>query len=135
MSSNEEIVWKSTPSQIVNFFTYLFFFWTIIIPIIAYLKTRFTIYELSSQRLKIKTGILNQTINELELYRVRDYQIHKPFILRIFNLGHLILITSDKTDMTIKLDAIADVENVSNLIRNQVEAARERTKTRETDFT
>lgn len=135
MSSNEELVWKGTPSQILNFFIYIFFFWTIFIPIIAYLKTRFTIYELSSQRLKIKTGILNQTINELELYRVRDYQIQKPFILRIFNLGHLILITSDKTDKEIKLDAIADVENVSNLIRNHVEMARERTKTRETDFT
>ena len=135
MNSSDPIVWKSTPSQLVNFFTYLLFFWTIIIPLIAYLKTRFTIYEVTSQRLKIKTGVLNQTINELELYRVRDYQVQKPFILRIFNLGHLVLITSDKSNDTIQLNAIKDVEKISDLIRNQVESAREKTKTREIDFT
>ena len=135
MNSSDPIVWKSTPSQLVNFFTYLLFFWTIIIPLIAYLKTRFTIYEVTSQRLKIKTGVLNQTINELELYRVRDYQVQKPFFLRIFNLGHLVLITSDKSNDTIQLNAIKDVEKISDLIRNQVESAREKTKTREIDFT
>ena len=135
MNTNEQIVWKSTPSQLTNFFTYLIFFWTVIIPLIVYLNTKFTIYELTSQRLKIKTGILNQTINELELYRVRDYQVQKPFLLRIFNLGHLILITSDKSDNKIQLSAITNVEEISDLIRNQVEEARERTKTRETDFT
>ena len=135
MNSFEKFLWRSNPSQILNFFTFILFFWTIIIPLIAYLNTRFTIYELTSQRLKIKSGILNQTINELELYRVRDYQVQKPFILRIFNLGNLVLITSDKINNKILLKAIKDVEKVTDLIRNQVEIARQKTKTRETDFT
>ena len=135
MNPDEKIAWISNPSQILNIFTYILLFWTIIIPIITYLKTRFTIYELTTQRLKIKTGILSQTINELELYRVRDYHIQKPFLLRIFNLGNLTLITSDKTDNTIQLIAIKDVEKISDLVRNHVELAREKTKTRETDFT
>ena len=135
MNSFEKFLWRSNPSQILNFFTFTLFFWTIIIPLIAYLNTRFTIYELTSQRLKIKSGILNQTINELELYRVRDYRVQKPFILRIFNLGNLVLITSDKINNKILLKAIKDVEKVTDLIRNQVEIARHKTKTRETDFT
>ena len=110
-------------------------FWTIVLPLIAYLKTRFTVYELSTERLKTKTGVLSQTINEIELYRVRDYRVEKPFIMRIFNLGNLTLITSDKTDKMITLFAISNVETIADKLRKQVEIARKKTKTRETDFT
>ena len=88
-----KILWEDRPSQISNFWTYLLLFWTIIFPVIAYLKTRFTKYELSIERLKIKKGILSQNIEETELYRVKDYSIFKPFFLRIFGLGHLVLTT------------------------------------------
>ena len=94
----DKILWEDRPSQISNFWTYILFFWTIIFPVIAYLNTRFTKYELNSERLKIKKGILSQNIEETELYRVKDYSIFKPFFLRLFGLGHLVLTTSDKNN-------------------------------------
>ena len=93
----DKIVWNGSPSQLTNIKTYILFFWTIILPLIVYLRTRFTIYELTEERFREKTGILSQKIEELELYRVRDYTVEKPFIMRLFGLGNLILITSDKT--------------------------------------
>ena len=131
----EEIVWKDRPSQLINFIWYITLFWTIIIPLIKYLKTRFTIFELTTERVRTKYGVLSQTIDEVELYRVRDYQIKKPFLLRIFGLGHVFLITSDKTHSMIHLKAIRNVEGVTNLIRKNVEITRKRTKTREIDYT
>jgi uncharacterized membrane protein YdbT with pleckstrin-like domain len=77
---NDEKIWSGRPSQLVNFYTYLLLFWTIIFPIVAYLKTRFTIYELTQTRLRLKTGIFSQKIEDTELYRVRDYSIDKPFL-------------------------------------------------------
>lgn len=130
-----ELIWKSRPSQLINFFIYLFLFWTIILPIYSYLKTRFTIFELSKDRLKLKKGILTQKIDETELYRVRDYEILKPFILRLFGLGHLKLITSDKSHPIIILNAIKNPENVLELFRENVEEARKKTGTKEVDFT
>ena len=130
-----ELIWKSRPSQLINFFIYIFLFWTIILPIYSYLKTRFTIFELSKDRLKLKKGILTQKIDETELYRVRDYEILKPFILRLFGLGHLKLITSDKSHPIIILYAIKNPENVLELFRANVEQARKKTGTREVDFT
>ena len=131
----EEIVWKDRPSQLINFIWYITLFWTIIIPLIKYLKTRFTIYEITTERIRTKYGILSQTVDEVELYRVRDYQIKKPFLLRIFGLGHIFLITSDKTHKTVHFKAIRNVEHVSNLVRENVETTRKRTKTREIDYT
>ena len=130
----DKMLWEDRPSQISNFWIYLLFFWTIIPPIIVYLNTRFIKYELDSQRLKIKKGILSQNIEETELYRVKDYSILKPFFLRLFGLGHLVLTTSDKNNKHVRLVAIKDTEKVKDIIRNHVEKARKRTGTKEVDF-
>tara|TARA_B100001057_G_C22358082_1_gene759736 strand:- start:176 stop:616 length:441 start_codon:yes stop_codon:yes gene_type:complete len=128
-------VWKSNPSQLTNIKVYLFLFWTVIIPLIVYLKTRFTIYELTDQIYREKTGILSQKIEELELYRVRDYSVDKPFLMRLFGLGNLTLITSDKTNPRVYMRAIRNVENVRDIFRKHVEEARKATGTKEVDFT
>ena len=131
----EKIVWYGGPSQLINIKTYVLLFWTVILPLIVYLRTRFTIYELTEERFREKTGILSQTIEELELYRVRDYSVEKPFIMRLFGLGNLTLLTSDKTNPKIYLYAIKNVESVRDLFRKNVEATRKKTGTKEVDFT
>jgi uncharacterized membrane protein YdbT with pleckstrin-like domain len=131
----DKIVWNGSPSQLTNIKTYILFFWTIILPLIVYLRTRFTIYELTEERFREKTGILSQKIEELELYRVRDYTVEKPFIMRLFGLGNLILVTSDKTNPKIYLYAIRNVESVRDVFRKNVEATRKKTGTKEVDFT
>ena len=129
------IIWTSRPSQLTNILIFVLFFWTIIVPLIYYLKTRTTIYELSDQIYKEKTGILSQKIEEVELYRVRDYTIEKPFLMRIFGLGNLTLITSDKTNPRVYMRAIKDVESVKDTFRKHVEETRKLTGTKEVDFT
>tara|TARA_B100000586_G_C19871631_1_gene327058 strand:+ start:82 stop:480 length:399 start_codon:yes stop_codon:yes gene_type:complete len=130
----DKMLWEDRPSQISNFWIYLLFFWTIIPPIIVYLNTRFIKYELDSQRLKIKKGVLSQNIEETELYRVKDYSILKPFFLRLFGLGNLVLTTSDKNNKYVTLKAIKDVEKIKDLVRTHVEKSRKRTGTKEVDF-
>jgi len=132
---NDEKIWSGRPSQLVNFYTYLLLFWTIIFPIVAYLKTRFTIYELTQTRLRLKTGIFSQKIEDTELYRVRDYSIDKPFLFRIFGLGHIKILTSDKSNPEIYLYAIRQTEKTAELMRNNVEIARKKSGTREIDYT
>lgn len=129
-----KILWKDSPSQISNFWTYIFFFWTIILPIMAYLQTRFTIYEMDSERFRVKKGILNQNIEETELYRIKDFSILKPFFLRIFGLGHLVLTTSDKNNKYLKILAIKEVETLKDMMRDLVEKRRKDTGTKEVDF-
>jgi membrane protein YdbS with pleckstrin-like domain len=131
----ENLVWKGRPSQLTNLLVYLFLFWTIVIPLYRYLKTRFTIFELTSDRFRTKIGILSQKVDELELYRVRDYEVFKPFLLRLFGLGNLTLITSDKTHPKIEMKAIKNPEVVLELFRKNVEISRRKTGTKEVDFT
>ena len=129
----EKQLYIGKPSQILNIVSFILWSWTLLIPIIIYLKTRFTVYEVTDQRIKLKTGILNQEIDECELYRVRDYKVVKPFFQRIFGLGRIELVTSDRSNSNINLNGIKDPENLYNLIRDNVENIRRKTGTRELD--
>ena len=133
MVTAEKQLYIGRPSQILNIVSFILWSWTLLIPIIIYLKTRFTVYEVTDQRIKLKTGILNQEIDECELYRVRDYKVIKPFFQRIFGLGRIELVTSDRSNSNINLNGIKDPENLYNLIRDNVEKIRRKTGTRELD--
>ena len=133
MTLEEKHLYVGRPSQILNIISFIIWSWTLFVPIIIYLKTRFTVYEVTDQRIKLKTGILSQEIDECELYRVRDYKIVKPFFQRIFGLGKIELVTSDRSNSNINLNGIKDPENLYNLIRDNVEKTRRKTGTRELD--
>ena len=133
MTLKEKQLYIGRPSQILNIISFIIWSWTLFVPIIIYLKTRFTVYEVTDQRIKLKTGILNQEIDECELYRVRDYKIVKPFFQRIFGLGKIELVTSDRSNSSINLNGIKNPENLYDLIRDNVEKIRRKTGTREVD--
>ena len=133
MTSEEKHLYIGRPSQILNIVSFIIWSWTLFVPIIIYFKTRFTVYEVTDQRIKLKTGILSQEIDECELYRVRDYRVVKPFFQRIFGLGKIELSTSDRSNSSINLNGIKDPENLYNLIRDNVEKIRKKTGTREID--
>src|SRR5688572_9820473 len=115
---NEEVVWTGSPSQLLNVPIYivcaLLFF--LVVPVFyavwKWLVLRNIKYELTSERLKIRQGVLNKQLDELELYRVRDYKLEQPLILRLFSLGNITLRTSDTSHPLIVLRAIRDGEHV-----------------------
>lgn len=128
--SKEFLVWKDKPSQVINLGSFLLsgiFFW-LIIPLFyglwKYLETKNTIYELTSERLIVHSGVFSRKIEELELYRVRDYKFEQPFFFRMFDIGNVILQTSDKSTPYVNLHAIKNGENLRNQIRNAVEKCR-----------
>jgi len=101
--------------------------------VIRWWLTKTTSYELTSQRLKIDSGILNRRHEELELYRVKDYTLERPFLLRLVGLGNLIMHTSDATTPTVMIRAIAEVQDVREKLRAAVQAERDRKRVRELD--
>ncbi|CAM3744115.1 Bacterial membrane flanked domain protein [Vibrio aerogenes CECT 7868] len=138
--SEEKEVWFGTPSQIVNAGTFVFMgilFWLVIplfIILWKWLEVKNIKYELTTERLRTRYGVLNRKTDEIELYRVRDYKYEQPFFLRLFSLGNIILETSDKSHPHLTLKAIPDGENLRETIRTHVERCRTDKKVREVDF-
>lgn len=140
LSLEEKEIWFGTPSQIVNFWNFVFWgllFWLVFplfIMLWKWLDVKNTKYELTTQRLRTRYGILNKKTDELELYRVRDYKLEQPFFFRIFSLGNIILKTSDKSHPIIILKAIPNGEEIREKLRTYVEDCRVKKRVREVDF-
>ena len=109
----------------------------LIIPVILWMvrwwMTKCTKYELTTQRLRIRSGVLNRRLDELELYRVKDYAMEQPLLLRLVGLGNLTMITSDATNPQVVMKAIHDVESVREKLRTAVQTERDRKRVRELD--
>jgi uncharacterized membrane protein YdbT with pleckstrin-like domain len=93
-----------------------------------------TKYELTTQRLRIRTGVFSKHLEELELYRVRDYKLDQPFFQRLFSLSTITLQTSDKSTPFIVLKAIKSGEAMREQMRAHVETARRQRGVREIDL-
>lgn len=157
MAENETVVWKGRSSQLINFWPLLgcliligavgwigYHFelqWVYLFALapIAYggwiwLLTQCQTYELTNERLRVYEGVLNQEINEVELYRVKDTRLKRPLWMRVFGLSTLEMNTSDRSLPVLKVPAIRDAINVREKLRASVEVLRDRKRVREVDF-
>ena len=85
------------------------------------LPLSFTRYALSEDRLFISQGFLNIKDDEILLYRVRDIDTSRSLWQRIFGVGTVTVLSSDKTMPTLVLENIKDPIFVKELIHKQVE--------------
>jgi uncharacterized membrane protein YdbT with pleckstrin-like domain len=93
-----------------------------------YLVVRTQVFELTSERLRVTRGVINQKIDEIELYRVKDSQ------MRLTGLASIVMETSDRTMPNLIIPAIHGGEQVRELLRKHVEIQRDRKRVREMDF-
>ena len=85
------------------------------------LPLSFTRYSLSEDRLFISEGFLNIKDDEILLYRVRDIDTRRSLWQRLFGVGTVIVVSSDKTMPNLVLKNIKDPIFVKELIHKQVE--------------
>lgn len=104
------------------------------LPVIAimirWIATRCLKYEITSQRLRRYSGILNRKIDELELYRVQDTSLEQPLLLRLVGLGHVTVMSSDASSPVVRMEAIRGAFGVREQLRHAVEAERDRKRVR-----
>ena len=94
------------------------------------LPLSFTRYRLSDDRLFISEGFLNIKDDEILLYRVRDIDTRRSLWQRLFGVGTVTVLSSDKTMPTLELKNIKDPLFVKELIHKQVEEMKIRRRVR-----
>ncbi len=85
------------------------------------LPISFTRYSMSEDRLFTSVGFLNIKDDEILLYRVRDIDTSRTLWQRLFGVGTVTVISSDKTMPNLVLQNIKDPIFVKELIHKQVE--------------
>jgi uncharacterized membrane protein YdbT with pleckstrin-like domain len=152
---SEEVLWKGSPSQVLNLGKYLvalllaigiaiggLFFppaWAaLLLPLgwalWIFIETKSIRHELTTERIRLSSGVFNQTKDDVELYRVKDTSMERPFWYRVFGLSTLIIETSDRSQPRIEIKAVHNGEELRETLRKQVEFWRDKKRVREVDF-
>ena len=153
--TEETTFWKGSPSQWLNIWPFtgaivfaiavtigsLFFppaFAALVLPVVyiiwKYLTVRTQIFELTSERLRVTRGIINQKIDEIELYRVKDTQMIRVWWMRLTGLASIVLETSDRGMPNLTIPAVHGGLELREQLRKQVELVRDQKRVREMDF-
>lgn len=90
----------------------------------------FTRYALTKDRLFLSVGFLNIKDEEVLLYRVRDITTSRSLGQRIFGVGTVTVLSSDKTLPTLVLKNIKHPLEVKELLHEQVEDMKIRRRVR-----
>lgn len=94
----------------------------------------FTKYELSNDKLIIKTGFFTQNQDEVRLYRVLDLSLQRSLLQRIFGMGTIRCHSVDKTMKNFEIKNIKDSENVKNRLSDLIEEARKANRVSSREF-
>jgi len=153
--NEETTLWKGSPSQWLNLWPF-----TIALAVIAgilivaagfqlalvglvlplgwmiwkFLSVRTQVFELTNQRLRTTHGIINQVIDEIELYRVKDIQMNRTWWMRLTGLASISLETSDRGMPSLVIPAVRSGVELREQLRIQVELMRDQKRVREMDF-
>ena len=90
----------------------------------------FTRYALSEDRLFVSVGFLNIKDDEILLYRVRDIDTSRNLWQRLFGVGTVVVMSSDKSMPNLVLKNIMDPVGVKEIIHEQVEEMKIRRRVR-----
>ena len=90
----------------------------------------FTRYGLSEDRLFLSVGFLNIKDEEVLLYRVRDINTSRSLWQRIFGVGTVTVMSSDKSMPTLLLKNVKDPVMVKEMLHSQVEEMKRQRRVR-----
>jgi uncharacterized membrane protein YdbT with pleckstrin-like domain len=93
-------------------------------------------FEITEERLIIRRGIISKSIDEIELYRIKDVRIDFSLINQLAGIGRLTIASSDETtrDGDLLIAGIERAQERRETLRRLVDAARQKRRVREIDM-
>ena len=72
---------------------------TVLGLVIAYnsLKLLSTVYTLARDRLEYERGLFSKEVDNLDIFRIKDIRLSRPFLDRLLGVGNIILRTTDES--------------------------------------
>ncbi len=88
------------------------------------LPLSFTKYEIYEDKLVLRKGFLKTTVDETMIYRIMDIKLVRTLGQKMFGVGSVILMSSDKSHPQLELKSIKQSETVRNFLSELVDKQR-----------
>jgi len=161
-AAEEEELWRGHPSQLLNLQIYLFWGMVLVIALgaailcahatpwalplagivalvalaqcaWAYFHLRAIEYVITSQRVRVISGLFSKDVQEIELFRVKDTAARQSFLLRLFGLGTITVLSGDEGHPRLVLNGVPRALEMRERLRQDVLTLRQRFGVRELD--
>ena len=132
-AETEKTLFTGHPAVIYNFSQWVVVIFTLGIAYFFYwIKSIATTYQITTQRVRIERGILSKSKDNVELFRIDHFDLHKPLGMRLVGQCLLHLRSSDTSFPTVTILGIPNLESLADTLREC--SLRERTRRRVTTF-
>lgn len=132
-AETEKTLFTGHPVVIYNFWQWLVVILTLGIAYLYYwIQSISTSYEITTQRVRIERGIFSKLKENVELFRIDHFDLHKPLGMRLAGQCLLHLRSSDTSFPTVMILGIPNLEALADTLREC--SLRERTRRKVTTF-
>jgi membrane protein YdbS with pleckstrin-like domain len=83
----------------------------------AFARIKNTHYKVSNQRVLIESGVLSRSLEEIDMRSIDDIEFHQTLMERIFGIGKVFIVSTDKVAPRLALIGIPDPRGIRELIR------------------
>lgn len=104
----------------------------VLMYIYKFLYIKSMAYKITREQIVYTRGVFTITTDNIELYRVKDFTVKRPFLMRVIKAMNFYLITSDKTHPILDMIGIPK-SNIDQVVRKLVEEQRRIKGVREFD--
>lgn len=127
----ERPLFMGHPAVIVSAWQWLAVVFTLGIALLIYwVRSASTTYEITTQRVRIERGLLSKLKENVELFRIDHFDVHKPLGMRLMGHCMIHLRSSDTNFPSVMIQGIPGLEALADTLREC--SLRERTRRRVT---
>lgn len=134
--SDEQILFEGRPALVPSLGILALCVFTLGIWLLPRLWRRSSkLYRVTNRRIVVETGVLSKRLEQIDLYRIADYTVDRPFGQRVMGTGNLLLKTFDKSTPELDVHEVqTDVVALYEKLRVATEAEKTRRGVRMVDF-
>ena len=129
----EHEVWSGHPAVVYSAWQWILVVVTIgIAYLVLWIKSRSVTFRITTQRVQVERGLLSTMKDNLELFTIEHFDVHKPLGMRMVGYCLLHLRSADDNAPSLMLYGIPNLEHLADEMRES--SLRERTRRRVTTF-
>lgn len=108
----------------------------LVILLVKWFQNLAATYEITEERLIIRRGIIMKSVDEVELYRIKDVRIDFSLLNQMAGIGRITIASSDETtrDGDLVLPEVQKARERREHLRRLVDTARQKRRVREIDM-
>lgn len=132
----ERTLFEGTPAVLPSVGAWALSILTLGIAALVYwLRARSVRYRITTQRVIVERGLFSKRMDQIDLYRINDYSVERPFFQRMVGTGNLTLETMDKTSRELAITGLhTDVMALYESLRKATEDEKRRRGVRLVDY-